>query len=64
VFSRHNERGQEVLQYMCHHCGSTLAAESPKYPGLIVVKYGTLDSTDGLGVLRRTDILLIGGKLA
>jgi hypothetical protein len=48
VFTRLNESNQPVSHYFCPECGTTLAAESPKYPAVIIIKYGTLESRDGL----------------
>jgi hypothetical protein len=47
-FTQLSENNQPISHYFCPECGTTLVTESPKYPGVVVVKYGTLESRDGL----------------
>ena len=40
---RRSDLDSPVIRYFCGTCGTSLATETPKRPGSIVIKVGTLD---------------------
>ena len=50
IYQDKGDSGQPVYRHFCGNCGSPLFATTALAPGKVVVKAGTLDSLDGLGV--------------
>jgi hypothetical protein len=48
TYSKVADSGQSVVSYICGECGSMLWRETPTYPGLKIVKAGTLDDATKL----------------
>ncbi|MES5483961.1 GFA family protein [Bradyrhizobium sp. INPA03-11B] len=48
VFVDRGDSGHPVERHFCGGCGSPILAKTALMPGKVVVKAGTLDSTDGL----------------
>lgn len=42
------ESGRKVVRKFCKTCGSSLASEAEAFPGMLIIKAGTLDDRSGL----------------
>lgn len=46
--------GNTITSYFCGDCGSTMWRDGPSFPGLKVIKVGTLDDVDALAKAKPT----------
>ena len=40
----HGDSGREVLRHFCPNCGSPIISDAAAYPGIRIIKAGTLDT--------------------
>jgi len=46
--------GNTITSYFCGDCGSTMWRDGPSFPGLKIIKAGTLDDVDALAKAKPT----------
>jgi len=47
-FADKGESGRSLSRKFCSHCGSSLATEAESFPGMLIIKAGTLDDKSWL----------------
>ena len=48
TFSKTADSGKHVTSFFCPDCGSTMWRETDSFPGMKVIKVGTMDDIDAL----------------
>jgi hypothetical protein len=60
-FTKRGDSGAELTRHFCPNCGSPIFTSSPKHPGYIYVKAGTLDDP---AVVRPTHQSWVGSAVS
>ena len=52
--SKTADSGNTITSHFCGDCGSTMWRDGPSFPGLKIIKVGTLDDVDALAKAKPT----------
>jgi len=59
AYASKGSSGNTITSYFCPDCGSTMWRDGGAFPGLIVLKLGTLDDTNTLAELKPVNELYV-----